>query len=275
MLLLGLTGSIATGKSTVANILRDEPYNLPIVDADLLSRQVVEPGTAGYKKILDYFGSTTPNLLLPASECGGHEEGVDGKGRPINRPALGRRVFGSDPERQRDRKTLGQIVHPAVGKEMYKTMVKCYLSGCWAVVLDIPLLFESNWERMCGTVMVVAVKDPEIQMKRLIERDSHLTFEDAKNRVLSQMDVREKAERASKRGEGSGVVVWNDGDRDSLKYEIGKAMKEVIRQSPKWWAWILLLCPPVAVLAAAYSYCRAWLVQRAWMEQKASDKAKL
>ena len=60
MLLLGLTGSIATGKSTVSQILQAPPYNLPIVDADKISRQVVEPGTAGYKKIVDTFGHDTP-----------------------------------------------------------------------------------------------------------------------------------------------------------------------------------------------------------------------
>lgn len=125
MLLLGLTGSIATGKSTVSNLLRSEPYSLPIIDADVLARKVVEPGTAGYKKIVDYFGPSTPDLLLPPEDplCGGQELGKDGKGRPLNRPALGRRVFGSDAQREKDRKMLGSFIHPAVGKEIWKLMV--------------------------------------------------------------------------------------------------------------------------------------------------------
>jgi dephospho-CoA kinase len=129
MLLLGLTGSIATGKSTVSNLLRNEPYNLPIIDADVLARQVVEPGTTGYKKIVEYFGPSTPDLLLPVEDpaCGGSELGKDGKGRPLNRPALGRRVFGTEEERVRDRKKLGSFIHPAVGKEIYKAMVWQYL----------------------------------------------------------------------------------------------------------------------------------------------------
>ena len=125
MLLLGLTGSIATGKSTVSALLHSEPYNLPIIDADVLARKVVEPGTSGYNAIVSYFGSTTPDLLLPSSDplSGNSEMGPTGKGRPLNRPALGRRVFGDSEERTRDRKVLNQIVHPAVRKEMGKAMV--------------------------------------------------------------------------------------------------------------------------------------------------------
>src|SRR4051794_36904128 len=105
MLLIGLTGSIATGKSTVSSILSASPYSLPIVDADLLARKVVEPGTPGYRAIVSYFGPSTPDLLLPA----GHdmpENGPTGQGRPLNRPALGKRVFGSDEQRKKDRQKL-------------------------------------------------------------------------------------------------------------------------------------------------------------------------
>ena len=63
MLLIGLTGSIATGKSTVSSLLQQPPYSLPVIDADLLARKVVEPGTRGYRKIVNYFGPTTPDLL--------------------------------------------------------------------------------------------------------------------------------------------------------------------------------------------------------------------
>jgi dephospho-CoA kinase len=132
MLLLGLTGSIATGKSTVSNILRAPPHNLPIVDADVLARKVVEPGTPGYKAIVDYFGPTTPDLLLPADDplSGGREDGLTGKGRPLNRPALGRRVFGNEDERVKARSVLNGIVHPAVRREMWKQVVIIIQSLC-------------------------------------------------------------------------------------------------------------------------------------------------
>jgi dephospho-CoA kinase len=126
MLLLGLTGSIATGKSTVSQILRSPPHNLPIIDADVLAREVVEPGTPGYKKIVDYFGPTTPDLLLPTDDpqCKGLENGPNGKGRPLNRPALGRAVFGSELSKVKARSVLNGIVHPAVRKAMWKAVVR-------------------------------------------------------------------------------------------------------------------------------------------------------
>ncbi|TKA63886.1 hypothetical protein B0A49_08403 [Cryomyces minteri] len=272
MLLLGLTGSIATGKSTVSQLLSQPPYNLPVIDADIMARKVVEPGTAGYQKIVSHFGPSTPDLLLPPS-ADIPENGPDGKGRPLNRPALGRRIFGQGKEE--DRKVLNAIVHPAVRYEMYKAMLYAYLSGHWAVVLDIPLLFESGWERICGTVMVVAVSDPDIQMQRLRARDAHLTEEDAKNRVLSQWDVRDKAKRALARGEGAGVVVWNDGDKEQLRREVHRVMGEVRRRSPKWWAWLLLLCPPLAMTAGMYSFLRSWYIKSKWESEKMKEKAKL
>jgi dephospho-CoA kinase len=272
MLLLGLTGSIATGKSTVSSILSSSPYSLPIIDADILARKVVEPGTPGYKAILSHFQSTTPDLLLPFPDDPKYDRR---KGAPLNRPALGRRVFGDSEERKRDRGVLNGIVHPAVRREMYKALLGAYLRGCWAVVLDVPLLFESGLDTLCGTVMVVAVRDPVIQMKRLRERDSHLTAEDAENRVRSQGDVREKARRCEDRGKGKGVVVWNDGDKAALKGELERVMREVSRSSPRWWAWLLLLCPPLAGLAGLWNYWRNWVINRRWREGELKAKAKL
>jgi dephospho-CoA kinase len=269
MLLLGLTGSIATGKSTVSSILSAQPYSLPIVDADLLARKVVEPGTLGYRKIVSHFSSTTPDLLLTDTKY----DVI--KGAPLNRPALGRRVFGDSDERKRDRAVLNGIVHPAVRLEMYKQLLYCYLRGNWAVVLDVPLLFESGLDTLCGTVIVVAVSDPAIQMKRLRERDPHLTAEDAENRVKSQGDVRQKARRCEARGKGMGVVVWNDKGKEDLKRELERVMGEVRRSSPRWWAWLLLLCPPLAGLAGVWSYYRGQVVNRRWKVQELQAKAKL
>ncbi|KAI9822693.1 MAG: hypothetical protein M1827_000412 [Pycnora praestabilis] len=274
MLILGLTGSIATGKSTVSSLLTQPPHNLPLIDADLLARRVVEPGTSGYTKILAHFSSTTPDLLLPASECGGQDNGPTGQGRPLNRPALGRRVFGTEDERKRDRGVLNGIVHPAVRWEMCKAVLYYYIRGHWAVVLDIPLLFESGLDRFCGTVMVVAVRDPEIQMRRLRERDPHLSAEDAGNRVASQGDVREKAERAERRGR-AGVVVWNDKGKEELRGEVEKVMSEVRRASPAWWAWCLLLCPPLAGVVGVWEFVGAVLARRRWEDGRKRAKAKL
>lgn len=184
-------------------------------------------------------------------------------------------MFGDEEERRKDRTVLNGIVHPAVRWEMYKQLLFCYLNGCWAVVLDVPLLFESGLDTLCGTVLVVAVTDPVIQMKRLRDRDSHLTEEDAENRVKSQGDVREKARRCEARGKGAGLVIWNDGGKEDLRREIKRVMKEVTRVSPRWWAWLLLLCPPMAGLAGIWSYRRGQLINRHWKEQELQAKAKL
>jgi dephospho-CoA kinase len=263
MLLLGLTGSIATGKSTVSSLLSKAPYSLPVIDADLIARQVVEPGTSGYAAIVAHFSPSTPDLLLPDA------------GRPLNRPALGRRVFGSGADKERDRAILNGIVHPAIRKEMYRQMVWAYLRGNWAVVLDVPLLFESGWERYCGTIMVVGVSDPAIQIERLRARDAHLTEEDARNRVMSQGDVREKAERCLRRGPGRGVVVWNDHDRSYLEKEVQRIMLDVRRESPRWWTFACWIVPPLGALAGLWSWYRMRKVQLQWEEEKKKAKAKL
>jgi dephospho-CoA kinase len=150
-----------------------------------------------------------------------------------------------------------------------------FLRGYWAVVLDIPLLFESGWERFCGTVLVVSVSSPDVQIQRLRERDPHLSEEDAKNRVSSQRDVREKARQALARGDGRGVVVLNDGDKEDLKREVARVMKDVEAKSPQWWAYLTLVVPPVGVLAAAWTVWNNWRAQVAWAETVKREKAKL
>lgn len=275
MLLLGLTGSIATGKSTVSNLLSSPPYSLPLIDADKLARQVVQPGTSGYRAIVAHFSSIVPDLLLPASDPlnQGREDGPKGQGRYLNRPALGRAVFGDD--KTANRKVLNSIVHPAIRQAFFNAIVYYWVMGYWAVVLDVPLLFESGWEARCGSILVVAVSDPKIQMQRLRARDEHLSEEDAKNRVSAQVDVREKAERARARGKGWGGVVWNDGDKEELEREVRRAMAEIQATCPGWWEKICWLCPPVGLVAAGYTYWRSGQMAKAWERERTMEKAKL
>lgn len=276
MLLIGLTGSIATGKSTVSSILSSPPYSLPVIDADLLARQVVEPGTPGYKAIVSYFGPSTPDLLVPASDDDNMpERGPAGLGRPLNRAALGRRVFGTDEQRRKDRAVLNGIVHPAVRREMYKGILRAYLRGCWAVVLDVPLLFEAGLDRMCGAVVVVAVGDPKVQMERLRRRDPHLSAQEAEDRVRSQGDVTDKAKRAEARGRGRGEVVWNDGDRAELEREVQRVVNSLREGRPWWWSWLLLACPPLAAVTGLWEYWRNGRINRQWAELERKEKAKL
>lgn len=153
--------------------------------------------------------------------------------------------------------------------------LKYFLTGHRIVILDVPLLFESGWERFCGTVLVVSVTDPSIQIQRLRARDTHLSQEDAQNRVSSQRDVREKARQALARGEGRGVVVLNDGDKEDLKREIARVMREVEGGTPRWWTLLCLGCPPVGVMAAMWTVWKNWLAQNEWAETMRREKAKL
>ncbi|ETI20857.1 dephospho-CoA kinase [Cladophialophora carrionii CBS 160.54] len=281
MRVIGLTGSIATGKSTCSQTLSSPPYSLPLVDADLLARKAVEPGTWGYRRIVSTFGPTTPDLLLPPSDplCEGKEDGPTGKGRPLNRPALGRRVFGSSEERTRDRKKLNAIVHPAVRFLMARAMLYYYFRGHWAVLLDIPLLFESGLDIFCSTVVVVAVSDPKIQMERLRARDPHLSAEDAENRVKSQVDVREKAARCERRNNGKtdagkGFVLYNDGSKEDLKLQIADMMQKVKSGSPRWWSLLLLVCPPLMATVASWEVLWNWYARRKTIKERGAELAK-
>jgi len=260
MLLLGLTGSIATGKSTVSKLLSSAPYNLPIIDADFLARKVVEPGTPGYQQILAHFQSTTPGL-------------VAAEGAPLDRAILGRRVFGNSPAIVNDRKVLNGIIHPLVARETYRAVLRAYLSGAWAVVLDVPLLFEAGMDSMCGGVIVVAAEE-EVQMKRLLKRGPELTEEDARRRVESQWSVAQKVELAKHVFRDRAWVVDNSGSLDDLEREVGKAVGEIMRGRTGVWKWVWGF-PVVAMVLGLWGMLRNWWRRRTWEAEKKLVKAKL
>ncbi|KOS19520.1 Dephospho-CoA kinase CAB5 [Escovopsis weberi] len=271
MLIIGLTGGIATGKSTVSKMLSSPPYSLPVVDADLIARQVVSPGASAYAMIVEYFGPSTPDLLVPPSDTM-PEDGPDGRGRPLNRHALGRRVFGTDEAAARDRDVLNGIVHPAVRWEMARQVFGWYLRGSWAVVLDVPLLYETQLDRFCGATVVVALRDQDEQLRRLVRRDAHLAREDALRRIESQDGVEAKAERCRARG---GFALDNGGSREDLERQLAVEMQRVRGENPRWWAWLLLGCPP---LALAVGVRRLWMnnrFEKAWEEKEKKEMKRL
>lgn len=118
-LIIGLTGSIGTGKSTIANKFRD--LDIPVVDADLIAREVVEPGKDAYQDIVATFGK---EILQ--------------NDKTLDRKALGNIVFNNEAKR----KQLNAIIHPAIRKEMVRQRDEWVRNGKECVVLDIPLLYE-------------------------------------------------------------------------------------------------------------------------------------
>jgi len=282
MIIIALTGALATGKSTVSHLLSQPPYNLPIIDADLLAREVVLPDTRGYHQILQHFAPSTPDLLVPpppnpdgqdearwASVARAEDDIQKRKmaGRPIDRAVLGRRVFGEGKER--DRKVLNGIVHPAVRLAMLKAVLYYHFLGHWAVVLDVPLLYESALDVFASVVVMVAVSDPEVQMRRLGERDTALSVEEARDRVGSQMGVEEKVERTKARGKSRGKVLLNDHGKEELWGEVGRVMREIERESGselwRWWLW----GSPVGVAGAGiWEMYQGWRARRGWEAEK-------
>jgi dephospho-CoA kinase len=236
MLIVGLTGSIATGKSTVSKLLQ-EKYRLPIIDADILARKAVEPGTSAFTRILSTFGED-----LAVRDASGMITGFD-------RPALGRRVFGNEVAR----KKLNRIVHPAVRWLMVKAVLWEWLvRGSKVVILDIPLLFESGLDQFCGINVVVATRE-EIQLQRLLARDPHLSEEDARGRIGSQWGISEKRKLAD-------VVIENDFTREELGRRVGEVVELYFRRS-RLWTWVLRF-PPVGLLLASLIFIRKRLTRK-------------
>jgi dephospho-CoA kinase len=187
-MIIGLTGSIASGKSTVSNMLKEKGY--PIVDADKIARQVVEPGTPVIKEIAEHFGDEVLN-----------EDGS------LNREKLGKRIFKSEEER----KKLNTIIHPAIRNEMIRQKEQWISKGAGTVILDIPLLFESKLQSFVEKIIVVSVT-PEIQKQRLIARNE-LNEQEAADRINSQLLMVEKEA-------GADAVIDNNGTIEETKMQV-------------------------------------------------------
>lgn len=185
---LGLTGGIASGKSTVANMLRD--LGIVVIDADVIAREVVEVGEDAYFKIVGAFGKSVLN-----------------ENRTINRAKLGEIIFNNEQKR----KVLNSIVHPAVREKMNRLKNEYIEKQENVIVLDIPLLFESKLTHLVEKVILVYV-DREIQIKRLMDRNN-LSLEEAEARINSQLPLTEKIPLADE-------VLYNNGPIAETKEQL-------------------------------------------------------
>jgi len=172
MVLVGLTGGIATGKSMVAGIFKR--YGATVIDADALAREGVEPGKPAWREIKKTFGKTVIN-----------------PDRTLNRQALGTKVFGH-PGKLRQ---LERIIHPRVAREQIRLTKQAALNDPRAIVIyDVPLLFEAGIDKRVDVTIVVTA-DREIQIARLRKRNG-LSRAEALRRIKSQMPLAEKRRRA-------------------------------------------------------------------------------
>ena len=187
-IVIGLTGGIASGKSTVSNLLKE--MDIPVIDADVEARLAVEKGEPAYFKIVKEFGS---DILMPNEQ--------------IDRQKLGSIIFHHSDKRQ----LLNEIVHPEVRIRMKKQIKEATELGKETIVLDIPLLFESKLTYMVDKTILVFV-DKNVQLKRLMERNN-LSREEAEARIKSQMPLSDKVALADE-------IINNNGSINETKKQL-------------------------------------------------------
>lgn len=190
---IGLTGGIASGKSTVSAILRD--LGCVVVDADAVAREVVAPGTSGLAAVVEAFGD---DVLA--------EDGS------LDRPALGAIVFADQEARRR----LEAIVHPLVAQRSAELAAEAGPDD--VVVHDIPLLAETGGAGRFEHVLVVDV-DPEVQVERMV-RDRGWSETDARGRMAAQASREDRLAIATH-------VVVNDGSPDDLRRRVEQTLAEL------------------------------------------------
>jgi len=178
---IGLTGGIASGKSTVGRILRE--LGAPIIDADQLARDVVEPGTPALAAIVDRFGQGI----------------LDQHGR-LDRAQLGSIVFGDDDAR----KALNAIIHPRIAEASQKAIAAQVAAGAKAVVYEAALLVENNAYGWMHALIVVSLP-PVIQRARVMQRDD-ITADEADARLRSQLPLADKVAVADHVIDNSGTL---------------------------------------------------------------------
>ena len=193
---IGLTGGIASGKSTVSKMFRSR--GIRVIDADLISRDVVEVGRPAYHQICETFG-----------------EEILHKDRTINREKLGGIIFTDEKKR----KQLNNIVHPAVREEMLKQTQEEKDKQAKVVVLDIPLLFESKLAYLVDRTVLVYVNEGT-QLERLMERNGYQRSE-AMSRISSQIPLKEKLTMADN-------VIDNNGRIEETESQLQGLLRELI-----------------------------------------------
>lgn len=202
MLIVGLTGGYASGKSTVAGMFVELGANL--IDADGLAREVVEPGKPAWVQIVAHFGE---EILLENKE--------------INRKALADIIFSNEKERD----VLNSIVHPRVFEEEQKAIDGISERKPDAIViLSVPLLIESGHFNYCDRIVVVNV-DEETHINRLMERDE-FSREEAIMRISAQMPLSEKIKYAD-------YIIDNSGSIETTEKQVKEVLKSLKKQLQK------------------------------------------
>ncbi|GMH08734.1 hypothetical protein Nepgr_010574 [Nepenthes gracilis] len=193
-------------KSTASNLFKAN--GVPIVDADIVARNILKKGTDGWKKVVEAFGE---GIVQPNGE--------------VDRPKLGQIVF-SDPTK---RQLLNRILAPYIANGILWEVLKLWLKGCKVIVLDIPLLFEAKMDKWTKPIIVIWV-DHETQLQRLMARDG-VSHEEATNKINAQMPLDLKRNKAD-------IVIDNTGSLDDLNEQFQKVLSVITK--PLTWSEFML-----------------------------------
>ena len=196
MKVIGLTGNIASGKSTVARMFRN--LGAKIIDADQIARDVVEPGQPAWEDIVKAFGSVVLN--------------PDGT---IDRKKLGEIVFNSEPER----KALNEITHPRIIGRIRELVDMYRMEGGPAVIIEAALIVEKGGLKNLIDSLIVVTTDEQTQIKRLTER-SGFSRDEAVSRIKSQMAASEKVKHAD-------YVIHNTGSLEQCEGSVKSVWKKI------------------------------------------------
>ena len=195
--IIGLTGGIASGKSTVTSYLKAKGY--PVIDADRVVHDLQAPGGALYRVLVEHFG----------------REILDANGE-LDRVVLGQRIFSNSRERDWSNRVQGQLIREALADARDRQAAQSDL-----FFMDIPLLIEQGYEDWFEAVWLVAVSK-ETQLKRLMERN-RLSEVEAQERIVSQMPLEAKRSHAD-------LVLDNNGDLTALYARLDAALKQLERR---------------------------------------------
>lgn len=195
MLIIGLTGGIGTGKSEVSHILRD--LGAVVIESDKVAHQSYEPGTKAHGLIVNLFG----------------EDVLDGSGF-IDRKSLGKIVFADTARRLE----LEKIVWPATRELTLALLEKETVRGTRVVVVEVPKLFESGWDKVADVVWTVEA--PQSVVSQRVERRSGMSESDTKARVAAQFTRQDRVDRAD-------IVIENDATLEDLRNQISKLWESI------------------------------------------------